>query len=265
MNSVAFFKSIQSKRAFTLVELLVVIGIIAILIAILLPSLQRAKVQANSTVCKANLRSLGQALRIYEAENKGFLFPIRSRVEDTSSPSGFRYETCGTNVPPHERWPAIVFSRDLGALKQPLPYDPAAYREQPYDPIAFPAAPFTPRVLLCPSDFEPVEAHSYVVNQHLADSGIKANSRRFGKLTSTQVVVAGEKRTQERDYHMERGPRIGNIDNSDFERVVEKFRHGLRLGSNYLYFDGHVDTVLPNDALTGMDPWDPIPETPVTP
>jgi len=68
--------------AFTLVELLVVIGIIAILISLLLPSLQRAKVQANSTVCKSNLRSLGQALRIYEAENKGFLFPICSLSED---------------------------------------------------------------------------------------------------------------------------------------------------------------------------------------
>lgn len=253
------------RRAFTLVELLVVIGIIAILIAILLPALQRAKVQANSTVCKSNLRSLGQALRIYEAENKGFLFPVRRRIEVPGSASGFRYETCGTNVAPHLRWPAIVFAKDLPALRQPLPYDPDSYTESPYDPVKFPAAPFTPKVLLCPSDFEPVEAHSYVVNQHLADAGIKANSRRFGKLTSTQVVVAGEKRTQERDYHMERGPTIGSNQNTDFDRVVEKFRHGPRLGSNYLYFDGHVDTVLPNDALTGLDPWDPVVEIPTSP
>lgn len=248
------------NRAFTLVELLVVIGIISILIALLLPSLQRAKVQANSTVCKSNLRSLGQALRIYEAENKGFLFPIRGRVADPTSPSGFRYLTLGTNVAPHDRWPAIVFSKNLPALKQELPYDPSAYTEFPYDPVKFPAEPFTPRVLLCPSDVEPAESHSYVVNQHLADAGIKANSRNFGKLTSTQVVVAGEKRSQERDYHMERG-----AGNSDFDRVVEKYRHGPRLGSNYLYFDGHVDTVLPSDALTGIDPWDPVPETPPTP
>ena len=33
-------------------------------------------------------------------------------------------------------------------------------------------------------------------------------------------------------------------------------RHGPKLGSNYLYFDGHVGTVLPNVAKTGMDPWD---------
>jgi prepilin-type N-terminal cleavage/methylation domain-containing protein/prepilin-type processing-associated H-X9-DG protein len=240
------------KRAFTLVELLVVIGIIAILIAMLLPALSRAKQQSNSTVCKSNLRTLGQMLRIYESENKGFLYPVRGKVTDPGSPTGFRFLTLGTNVAPHERWPAIVFSRDLPALRQPLPYDPASYTEFPYDPVRFPAAPFTPRVMVCPTDIEPAEAHSYVINQHLADSGIKANSRNFGKLNSTEVIVAGEKVSTERDYHMER---------LDFNRVVEKYRHGPRLGSNYLYFDGHVDTILPSAAKTGIDPWDPVPDT----
>ena len=43
---------------------------------------------------------------------------------------------------------------------------------------------------------------------------------------------------------------------SEFDRVVEKYRHGVRLGSNYLYHDGHVDTKLPREALTGIDLWD---------
>jgi len=60
-------------RGFTLVELLVVIGIIALLIGILMPALSKARASANKTACLANLRSMNQALAIYFAQNKGHL------------------------------------------------------------------------------------------------------------------------------------------------------------------------------------------------
>jgi prepilin-type processing-associated H-X9-DG protein/prepilin-type N-terminal cleavage/methylation domain-containing protein len=59
------------RRAFTLVELLVVIGIIALLIAILLPSLSKARQSAMTLKCAAQMRSLGQAVNLYAGQYKG--------------------------------------------------------------------------------------------------------------------------------------------------------------------------------------------------
>jgi prepilin-type processing-associated H-X9-DG protein len=128
-----------------------------------------------------------------------------------------------------------------------LPYDPSTYKPDTFDPMRFPVAPFTPKVLICPTDDEPLEAHSYVLNMHLSDKGIRAASRDFGGLRSSEVIVAGEKRNTVHDYYMAR---------NDFHRVVDEYKHGAELGSNYLFFDGHVDNTPPDEELTGMDPWD---------
>jgi prepilin-type N-terminal cleavage/methylation domain-containing protein/prepilin-type processing-associated H-X9-DG protein len=69
------------QSAFTLVELLVVIGIIALLISILLPALSRARQAAQAAVCASNMRQLGQGFIFYSNDFKGRLPAYRYDVD----------------------------------------------------------------------------------------------------------------------------------------------------------------------------------------
>jgi prepilin-type N-terminal cleavage/methylation domain-containing protein len=62
----------NTRSAFTLVELLVVIGIIGVLVAILLPALSRVRETANAAVCKSNLRQMGLAMQMYADNNRNW-------------------------------------------------------------------------------------------------------------------------------------------------------------------------------------------------
>ena len=61
----------HKRNAFTLIELLVVIAVIALLMAILMPTLQRVRSQAKAVVCQANLRQWGTILALYLEDNQG--------------------------------------------------------------------------------------------------------------------------------------------------------------------------------------------------
>ncbi len=269
------------RQAFTLVELLVVIGIIAILIAILMPALRQMRLRSQQVVCKTQLYQLNQFMVMYCNDNKGYMFPV--------GPNGVNGQptTLGTNVAPHKRWPAILFKIPW---PDPMPYDATSltadddYRTaeggagasaaaHAAHMAAFPAKPFTPKILQCPTDRDPFEAHSYVVNQQLVqqDSPVRFSNGNLGGRNRSEIITAGEKRSIVRDYHMERGGPTATPDingfmwETDFDRVVEPYRHGVSYGSNYLFLDGHVATVMPKPALEGVDPWTvalPPPPTP---
>ena len=70
------------RSAFTLIELLVVIAIIALLIAILVPSLARAKGQARTVVCSTNLRLVGHGILFYQEDFNDALVPSRLPKQD---------------------------------------------------------------------------------------------------------------------------------------------------------------------------------------
>src|ERR1700760_2587015 len=87
------------RRGFTLVELLVVIGIIALLISILLPALGKARRAANTVRCLANLRAMGQAMSVYAAQNKGFIIGgAHSSSSFLFKPNQIADDTAGTGL-----------------------------------------------------------------------------------------------------------------------------------------------------------------------
>lgn len=77
----------RRRRAFTLVELLVVIGIVAVLLALLLPTLRRAREAGNRATCLSNLRQIGQGIFVYVNENRQWMPPAINTVYNYGDPN----------------------------------------------------------------------------------------------------------------------------------------------------------------------------------
>ncbi len=184
----------KTRRGFTLIELLVVISIIALLIAILLPSLAKAKELANRVVCAANVRSIIQVMFIY-AQSNNSVFPCTPGPTGTSysnrpqAPSGWAAgQSAGAIV-------ADWYGNNTGAAPAGGGAGATGIQTQDEgDPLAclwimVLQNYITPKSFICPSD--PIATTpSLQFSQTAATTGGTAAQPNFGVMTDGQAPNA---------------------------------------------------------------------------
>ncbi len=219
-----------APKAFTLVELLVVISIIAILAAMLLPALSRAKGSVQSTVCASNLRQLRLALGVYIADNEGCLPPRQITTN---------------------QWPAQLRSSysDLKLLR--CPSDPKASKS----PASTNTLPETaPRSFLM-NGFQ--DAVPSVGDLPSGKDPAFPVLRESVIARPSEAIVFGEKSASSDQFYL-----VLNSDASRYLSDLEESRHGGSAGllnrsgrSNYAFADGSVRPLRYGTALCPLNLW----------
>jgi prepilin-type N-terminal cleavage/methylation domain-containing protein len=187
----------RPRSGFTLVELLVVIAIIAVLIALLLPSLGKARAQANLIACASNLRVIGQAIVNYSVDHQGYL-PERAFDGSGNTPAimDFLGMFQGGPIPAANYAPAAGTYNDPGAnLGQLMQqgYLGTHYFKITVTPNSnFPVSggqvdevmdPTVGKIRFCPAVISQLSTYDaylcyggcYLVNPHVAYSSISGN------------------------------------------------------------------------------------------
>lgn len=216
----------SSSKAFTLVELLVVIGIIALLISLLLPALQGVRRSAQGAACMSNLRQVHLALLSYANDHRGWLMPVGGPADD-NYPSWSQYLTIQAPEGPANFQASANYLRDRRALICP---------SQPEATTVRGSYGLNSRMS---SD---VEGQSYFIYTAISNHGRPNVIVQHYRLSKTMVPS---------EMYLVADTTMWN-NSQNFQLVYANiaFRHGSdRTGTspqasvNMLFHDGHVETL----------------------
>ena len=217
---------VRKRRAFTLVELLVVIGIIALLVGILLPALNRAREQSRSVACKSNMRQIFFALVSYSNENRMWL-PIPSNIGETFD----------------DRKNCAFFMMSTPTLMD--------YAHGVLWPYIAPPGNARFNVENCPSDINEIRPtsatgigprnFSYSFNDQMrGNNTIIAGVATYQGIKITQIVHPAQKIIVVEEA-------FPNDTNADIASGGDPLGNHHNNGSNQGFADGHVDSYMPAD------------------
>jgi prepilin-type N-terminal cleavage/methylation domain-containing protein len=227
----------KSSHAFTLVELLVVIGIIAVLVGILMPALNRARAQAQQTQCMSNMRQVGVGLQMYVGENKGWLPPL--------APNDVQYGG-GGGAPPS----AVLATTDFGQEVVYSNFPNFAGSLIPYMKSAA-AGVFRCPTILYPQPYWPADTH--YLPDAASDTTTMGNAAVLGRRTtmirnSSEIAYLQEQpyRWGAAVYRPTPAPTAGlywyfhdNVSGGATQQYQYSNNHFG--GGNLVYVDGHAD------------------------
>lgn len=168
----------SSRRAFTLIELIIVVGIIGLLIAILIPYLSKTRTASKTLICLTHLRELGKGWQIYADENDGICLPGRMYEKDGGPSNPANYYDVGNGFKYRPRWPATTGAQiSLFGFDRPISYED--YSTDPDLAAIVDRQDYDNEVFQCPQVPEWVDERNYAYgyNHQFLGNGRQTNGR----------------------------------------------------------------------------------------